>query len=202
MDAEVADALGAVELDFAAAARWLDAVIAAHGESGGDWDRFRQHLDSYGDVSADQVERFTNYVDQYGRMELIDKMVALGGNELLSAYEAQRTTAAPAAGVTEDPWSTLVAAHGGDWAGFTGTEQSWAEHRDSFYINANAMDPQLYALAYQQLNPLEDLPMEQRLSALQSYGFTVTAQPAAVQDGTGMAVEDVARILEEAALAG
>jgi hypothetical protein len=133
-------------------------------------------------------------------------------------------TASPAASAQPDLatlWSTLVTQHGPDWATYTGTEQSWAEHRDRFYINANQLDPSAYELAYQQLSPLDSMPAEQRIATLQGYGFTVTASPAAsAQPDLAMAaegpsqgepttdwsaipediaVDDLARLLEEAA---
>jgi len=175
MDAEVAGALDAVELDDMAAQRFFELVVAAHAESGGDWDGLRERLDAArGDFPSGEVERFTEYAEQYGRTDLTAKLADLGGAELASAYVARRP------GETEpgeDPWATLVAAHGAGWAAFMGTEDSWVECRDEFYVNANELDPELYAVAYHRLSPLDELPMPQRIAASQNLGLPVSADP-------------------------
>jgi hypothetical protein len=178
MDADVAGALDAVELDDTAAQRFFELVAAAHAEAGGDWDRLRARLDgARGDFPAGEVERFTEYAEQAGRTDLTAKLADLGGYELASAYVARRAVPGEEPEPGADHWATLVAAHGAGWAAFTGTEESWAECRDDFYVNANELDPELYALAYHQLSPLDELPMPQRIAASQNLGLPVTADP-------------------------
>jgi hypothetical protein len=174
MDADVVGALDLLELNPTDAERFFAAVLAAHEESGGDWDRLRERLDAVrGDFPTGEVERFTEYADQHGRADLVASMATTGRDELLSAYTEQ-SDAEPGT----DPWATLLADHGDQWADFTGTEESWTETRDAFYVTANDIDSDLYATAYHQLSPLDQLPMDQRITALQALGLPVTATPA------------------------
>lgn len=208
----VYDQLHATESAAEAPVDYWSASVSAYG---GDWatfdgseqswvahrDRFYANANAYHPAA---------YAVAYDRLSPLDRAPMPERIAALQGFGFPVTaTGRPAVG-SEDSWTTLVAAHGGDWATFDGSEPSWATVRDQFYRNANALDPRLYALAYQRLNGLEGRPMAQRIAALREAGLPVLAQPAAdqpgtedraeVQDGTGMTDEQAAKVLEQAML--
>lgn len=180
MDQDVLGAVGAIQQDRAGAEQWFDAIVSVHQESGADTDQFAEGITAArGNVSAEQVEYFLSYVAQNGGAELVAKLAALGTGGLLAAYDEIYAEAPAAAMSAEDYWSTSVTEYGGAWADFTGTEESWATHRDQFYSYTNAYDPAAYAAAYEKLNPLNGMQMPDRVAALQNLGFPVSVAPKA-----------------------
>lgn len=173
-------AAGVIQQDRAGAEQWFDVIVSVHQESGADDDRFAEGITAArGDVSVEQVENFLAYVAENGGAELVAKLAALGTGGLLAAYDEISADAPAAAMSAEDYWSASVAEYGSGWADFAGTEESWVEHRDRFYSYTNAYDPAAYAAAYEKLNPLNSMPMANRVAALQSLGFPVSQTPRA-----------------------
>ncbi|GAB1516032.1 hypothetical protein [Actinophytocola sp. KF-1] len=180
MDPETLEAVAVVDIDPGQAGEWFDVVEAAHSTSNGDWDTFSEQLRSTAGGGFDTaVKTFLWYAADHGKMELIDKLVADPG-ALPSAYANSREQAAePQPG----SWDTVVELFGSGWAGWDGSEEGWAQFRDWTYTSANAQDPALYAVAYEGLAPLDDLPLAERIARMTGLGFEINAQPPDEQAG-------------------
>jgi hypothetical protein len=185
MDAEITDAVAAVDIDTDEAADWFDLVAGAHSASGGDWDVFSERLNATaGGTFGTAAEAFLRYAADHGKIELIDKLVA-NLRELPSAYASSRKHASP--------WDTVVREFGSDWAGWDGSEGGWVEFRDWTYSSANARDPDLYAVAYEKLHPLGERPLPERIATLMGLGFTISAPSAQSAQSTDSLWETVVR---------
>jgi hypothetical protein len=90
-------------------------------------------------------------------------------------------------------WDTVVEQFGPGWAGWDGSEQGWQQFRDWTYSVTNTEDPQLYAAAYERLDPLNALGPAERIVRLTELGFTVaaTAQEQPVDTATQAVVDEV-----------
>jgi hypothetical protein len=187
MDAETLDAVAVVDIDPSQAGEWFDLVHGAHSASDGDWDTFSEQLRSTAGGSFDMaVETFLDYAADHGKIDLVDKLVAdLGA--LPSAYASSREHAAQ-----DQPqsWDTVVEQFGPGWAGWDGSEEGWVRFRDWTYSSANAQDPELYGAAYEKLDPLNALPLAERIAALTGFGFEISARP---QEPSGSHWETVVR---------
>lgn len=210
MDAEILDAIAVVDIDPGQATEWFDLVNSAYLASNDDWDTFSERLSSTaGGTFGTAAETFLRYAADHGKIELISKLVA-DLRELPSAYARSRERAAqpqPRSGGSS--WDTVVQQFGSGWAGWDGSEAGWAQFRDWTYSSANAQSPEMYALAYEKLNPLNGLPLAERIAKLAELGFTVHAPgaqptarsaPAVVVDSSSMdqiIEESLAEALQE-----
>ena len=71
---------------------------------------------------------------------------------------------------------------GADWSGWDGTENAWREYRDWLYSAADSQDTAMYHAAYERLEPLNDMPFEERASALKEFGFTIEANEGKIRE--------------------
>lgn len=84
-------------------------------------------------------------------------------------------TARPAEGEdTDDQRWAALARDFGDWQGWDGTEDRWAQLRDWLYTEANEIGQAHYETAYFTLSPLDGMTNEERVAALTDLGITVT----------------------------
>jgi hypothetical protein len=197
MDEALAGALTAVELDASDAQRWFDMIIRVRQElkdsgSGDDWDAFKSALTAGAEseyLRSDLPVLFTEHLEYNGRLDVVKRMEEYGSNlpDLWAQAVAERNQPAEAPADVEpaaSPWDTVVAQHGPGWAGWDGSEAGWTQFRDWFYTAANATDPAAYAEAYQRIDPLNALPLTDRIARLHEFGFTVNAvaqpEPAAL----------------------
>jgi hypothetical protein len=95
-------------------------------------------------------------------------------------------------------WQTAIEQFGAAWAAWDGTDSGWAEYRDWFYDATNSQDPAMYALAYERLQPLDELAPEERVAPLRDLGFDVSGTEAQdVQEARADEPEDrMASLLE------
>ena len=97
------------------------------------------------------------------------------------------------------PWDAVVHQFGADWAGWDGSESGWAEFRDWTYTAANAESPEMYAAAYERLNPLNALAPAERIAKVAELGLGVdVSEPADPAAGSAALAEGVERALAEA----
>lgn len=191
MDAESYGALTVVDIDSERAPEWFDLVTGAYAAAG-DWAEFERHLaESAGPAFSAAVEVFLEYVTSHGGLDLVGRLVA-GGSSLAETYAAAKaergeypdgyeestedTVADGQAGDDDSPgvvWQRLVEQFGPGWAGWDGSETGWGQFRDWTYTAANTVDPRMYALAYERLEPLGELPVAERIGWLTEAGFTV-----------------------------
>jgi hypothetical protein len=184
MDAEVLDAVAVVDIAPNQATEWFDLVNGAYSASSNDWDAFSRQLSSTaGSTFGTAAVTFLGYAADHGRTELIGKLVA-DLRELPSAYASSRSQAVaqvpPQSGGSS--WDDVVRQLGSGWAGWDGSEATWPQFRDWTYTSANEQHPDMYAAAYEKLNPLNGLPLTERAAKLTELGFTVqtpAAQPPA-----------------------
>jgi hypothetical protein len=198
VDEVLAGALTVVELDSSSAQRWFDAIIRVRTElrasdSGDDWDAFRVALTTAAEgefLGSELPQRFIEYSENNGRFDVVTRMEDYASNlpELWAQAVAEHDRAEPTevAEVAEpatapgaDRWEVAVARFGSGWAGWDGTEASWPRFRDWFYTSVNALDPQVYTVAYQHLDPLNTANEADRIGRLLELGLTITAQPPA-----------------------
>ncbi|HEY3753027.1 MAG TPA: hypothetical protein VGL80_27885 [Pseudonocardiaceae bacterium] len=195
MDAEMLDAVAVVDIAPSQATEWFDLVNGAYSASSNDWDAFSRQLSSTaGSTFSTAAVTFLGYAADHGRTELIGKLVA-DLRELPSAYATSRERAAaqvpPPSGAS---WDEVVRQLGSGWANWDGSDAAWAQFRDWTYTSANEQHADLYAVAYEKLNPLNELPPADRVVALTGLGLTISAKPAQ-QQPAGSQWETVVRQL-------
>ena len=179
MDAEILDAVASVDIDPSQATAWFDLVNGAYSAANDNWDTFSERLSSTaGGTFGVAATQFLQYAGDHGKTELVGKLVA-DLTDLPSAYASRRTAAAqPVTQPAAASWETVVQQFGPGWAGWDGSEAGWTQFRDWTYTSANTQHPDLYALAYDKLNPLNERPLAERITALAGFGFTITAKQA------------------------
>ena len=171
MDAEVLDAVAVVDIAPNQATEWFDLVNGAYTASSNDWDTFSRQLSSTaGSTYSTAAVAFLGYVADHGKTELVGKLVA-DLRDLPSAYASSRQRAAPS-------WDEVVRLLGSGWANWDGSDATWAQFRDWTYTSANEQDADLYAVAYEKLNPLNGLPPGDRVAALTGLGLKISPKPA------------------------
>jgi hypothetical protein len=185
MDAEMMDAVAVVDIDPSQSVEWFGLVDEAYSTSNGDWDVFSERLNSTaGGSFGAAAESFLGYVADHGKIDLIGRLVAELPN-LPSVYAGSREQAAqPQA--DGSPWDVVVQQFGSGWAAWDGSEVGWVQFRDWTYTSANEQDPDLYAAAFSQLDPLNDSPLPERIATLTMLGFTISAQPEPPQSAVSL----------------
>ncbi|EMD24145.1 hypothetical protein [Amycolatopsis azurea] len=92
-------------------------------------------------------------------------------------------------GEPDDPMKAVGERFATLWAEFDGTRESWDQCRDLTYGAANEADPQLYAMVYEQFQALEELPMPDRVTRLNEWGFDLSATGEEDEDATFAAMD-------------
>lgn len=179
MDAELLDAVAIVDIDPGQAEEWFDLVAGAYSASDENWDAFSEQLSAAaGNVFGVAAEVFLEYAADHGKTELIGRLVA-ELPELPSVYASSKVLAEQSAAQQDGAsWDAIVAQFGSGWAGWDGSEAGWMQFRDWTYTAADALSPDLYVLAYDKLNPLDELPVAERIAILAELGFTINAESA------------------------
>jgi len=188
MEARLLNTVVIVKIHPSQAEEWFELVKGAYGASNDNWDAFSERLRATaGNAFGTAAEEFLRYAADNGKIELISGLVA-DVRELSSA-------------ATEDGvlWDAVVQQFGKEWADWDGSESGWAEYRDWTYTAANAESPEMYAAAYEKLNPLNALAPAERIAKVAELGLGVDvsepADPAAASAALAVGVE---RALAEA----
>ena len=142
-----------------------------------DFDGFRSAFEGRGLGTAG--EKLIKYLDDHGRLESLTKIANERPDELAAGYlqlgETDTGDGAASGGDAQDAlWQAAINQFGTSWAAWDGTDSGWAEYRDWFYDATNTQDPNMYALAYERLDPLNDLDPAKRIGRLREFGFDVS----------------------------
>ena len=191
MEARLLNTVVIVKIHPSQAEEWFELVKGAYGASNDNWDAFSERLRATaGNAFGTAAEEFLRYAADNGKIELISGLVA-DVRELSSA-------------ATEDGvlWEAVVQQFGKEWAGWDGSETGWAEFRDWTYTAANTQSPEMYAAAYEKLNPLNGLAPAERIAKLAELGLAVDvpvpADPAAESAALAEVIEEaMAEALKE-----
>jgi hypothetical protein len=162
MEARLPNAVAIVDIDPGQAEEWFELVNGAYWASNDDWDKFSERLSATaGSAFGTAVEEFLRYAADHGKTELIGSLVA---------DAREHSSAATGDGVL---WDAVVRQFGAEWAGWDGSEAGWAQFRDWTYTAANTQSPEMYAAAYEKLNPLNGLAPAERIAKLAELGLAV-----------------------------
>ncbi|MFI7672122.1 hypothetical protein, partial [Actinophytocola sp. NPDC049390] len=71
-------------------------------------------------------------------------------------------------------WAAAVERFGSAWVSWDGSDSGWVEFRDWFYSATDSQAPEMYALAYERLDPLNGLGVGERIVQLRELGFDVS----------------------------
>ncbi|WP_086818899.1 hypothetical protein [Allokutzneria sp. NRRL B-24872] len=158
--------LAAVGADQSAT-EWQAMLAEFSGHWDGDeanWPAFQEYVVYYANERglAGPAQRF------FDRAATEDKH-ALFAEHGVVAHPALAVEAVP-----DTSWQTAIDQFGPSWAAWDGSESWWAEYRDWFYNATNSQDPDVYALAYERLHPLNDLAVDERIARLREMGFDVS----------------------------
>ncbi|RPK67628.1 hypothetical protein EES43_02925 [Streptomyces sp. ADI96-02] len=183
MDETVIGALETLGLTSATAEYWRSTLHQVQqetlsSEAPDDWDAFSQRFVAWVDqagLPSDAAHLFLEYAAQTQGIGLVDQILMLSDDQI-AEYCAQ-------AG-----WARLITEHGADWAGYDGSQPHWDYFRDLFYNQANAIDPQVYAMAYEQLSPYDAATPLERYHSLHALGLPV--DPAAAEPADGHAAAE------------
>ncbi|MFF7738285.1 hypothetical protein [Streptomyces sp. NPDC007984] len=175
MDETISGALDTLELNGDSAVYWLATLRgfeeAERSEPAQDWDTFVQRFTAWtgqAGLPSDVTLRFVDHAARTYGAELVGYLAALTDDQVL-AHCAQ------------SGWARLITGHGADWAAYDGSQEHWEYFRDQFYIQANDIDPQVYATAHEQLSPYDAASPLERYHALVGLGLPVhtsAAEPA------------------------
>lgn len=128
-------------------------------------------------------EALITCVDDTGRPDLIGKVAGESLDELVPEFKQLDEAARSVGGVSEEAagssgeaelWQQAVEQFGPQWVNWDGTEETWGQYRDWFYQVTNAVNPDLYAVAYQNLDPLNADDPATRVAKLKDFGFDVS----------------------------
>lgn len=197
MDAELMGALTAANVENHHTQAWFDLVTETYQyqvEMGAadDWDGFAQRItDVAGGDFAVATESFLAHAESHGKLDLVTNLVAIGPI-LPDEYVTATAGAAPDG---SSSWARVVELFGPGWVEWDGSEAGWVQFRDWLYSGANGQDPEMYAAAYEQLDPLNSAPLAERVARLSNFGFTVTAAGHGAegggQDESAQSLDDV-----------
>ena len=152
------------EDDPATVAAWQALLVEYSGSWNGDeqnWAAFEQYV--------------MYYATEQGVTGPAQVFFARAATEDKRALFAEYGIELPAAGDDEHTlWQAAVEQFGAAWSSWDGTESGWAEFRDWFYDATNSQDPAMYALAYERLEPLNELDLSARITRLRDLGFDVS----------------------------
>lgn len=208
MDTEVLAAVTIVDLSHDQAEEWFRIIRDTYSDTT-DWDMFQEKLTASTGGFGAAAETFLRHVAEHGRIELIGRLVA--------DFDALSTSYAGAKAGPETPmdgglWEAAVEQFGSGWAGWDGSADGWVEFRDWFYAAASSYGPEMYAVVFERLDPLNDVPLAERVARLTEFGFTisVSASPLdqmldeslaaameAVPEASGLSTEDLERMRAE-----
>jgi len=158
------------------------------------WDEF---VNTVQDFALETYPRHAqDFFDQAAASTDKVALFAEYGITIASGEESAEGTPEDAEG--EGLWAAAVEAYGPAWAEWDGSEEGWEQYRDWFYDATNNDNPESYAVAYEKLNPLNELGLAQRVAALRDFGFTVTveAAEAAADEAALPTPEDIAQAAE------
>lgn len=173
MDAELLRAVAVVDIDPSQAEAWFELVNEAYTASNDDWDTFSGQLRASAGAYDPAPEVFLQHAADHGRIELISRLVA-DLRELPSAYASSKASAGQSGAHGDSvSWDAVVQHFGAGWANWDGSEAGWAQFRDWTYTGANDQSPELYALVYERLSPLDQHPLAERIAKLTEFGFTI-----------------------------
>jgi hypothetical protein len=142
-----------------------------------DFDGFRSAFEGRGLGAAG--EQLIKYLDDHGRLESLTKIANERPDELAAGYlqlgETDTGDGATSGDDAQDAlWQAAINQFGTSWAAWDGTDTGWAEYRDWFYDATNTQDPNMYALAYERLDPLNNLDPDKRIGRLREFGFDLS----------------------------
>jgi hypothetical protein len=142
-----------------------------------DFDGFRSAFEGRGfGAAGDELIR---YLDDHGRLEPLTEIANERPDELAAVYlrlgETGAEDGAASDGDARDAlWQAAIDRFGASWAAWNGTDAEWTTYRDWFYDATNTEDPAMYALAYDNLDPLNELDPTERITRLRELGFDVS----------------------------
>ena len=182
-----------------------DAVVQQFGKEWAGWDgseagwaEFRDW--TYTAANAQDPEMYAAAYDALHPLDerpLAERISTLAG--LGFTINVKPTVPARPSG---SQWDAVAQQFGKEWAGWDGSETGWAEFRDWTYTAANTQSPEMYAAAYEKLNPLNGLAPAERIAKLAELGLAVDvpvpADPAAESAALAEVIEEaMAEALKE-----
>jgi hypothetical protein len=181
---------------------WWDAVVQQLGKEWAGWDGSEAGWAEYRDwtytaANAQDPEMYAVAYDALhplGERPLAERIVVLA--DLGFTITAKPTAPAQPSGL---PWDAVVQQFGADWAGWDGSDTGWAEYRDWTYTAANTRGPEMYAAAYEKLNPLNALAPAERIAKVAQLGLGVDmSEPADPAAESAALAEGIERAIDEA----
>ncbi|TDP91009.1 hypothetical protein [Labedaea rhizosphaerae] len=145
-------------------------------------------------------------VDETGQSDLLGKVAGESLDELVPEFKQLDEAARSAGDASEEVagssgeaelWQQAVDQFGPQWVNWDGTEETWAQYRDWFYQVTNAVNPDLYAVAYQHLDPLNADDPATRIAKLKEFGFDVSGIQATAPEAAA-APPDEAELWQQA----
>lgn len=192
--------------DPGTAAAWQALLAEYSGYWDGDeanWAAFEQYVVYYATEQglAGPAQRF------FERAAAEDKPALFAEYGVALRFESAGAAESVAAEAQEALWQAAIGQFGSFWAAWDGTDLGWVEYRDWFYEATNSQDPDMYALAYERLQPLDELAPDERITRLRDLGFDVsgTETPQTPETPQATADERAASVLaaaEDPALEG
>jgi hypothetical protein len=155
-------------------------------ETAAAWQALLVEYSGYWDGDEENWGAFEQYVMYYATergvagpaLLFFERAGAEDKRALFAEYGIELPAGAEDADAENALWQAAIEQFGASWSAWDGTDSGWAEYRDWFYDATNSQDPGMYALAYERMDPLNELDPLARVTQLRDLGFDVSGAEA------------------------